>query len=89
MKEWFIRLLDNLGLAFWVEITTDSPRCTYYFGPFGSLQDAEMAQIGYCEDLQAECAQNIKVTLKRCKPTVLTIVDEVDDQDAVTLVASY
>lgn len=76
MKEVLIQILQFLGLAFWVEITTKTPQCTYYFGPFLSKKDAEAAQGGYVEDLESEGAQGIAVTVKRCKPTNLTIFDE-------------
>lgn len=73
MKELMINMLDFLGLAWWVEITTAQPRCTYYFGPFLSSSQAQEAKSGYVEDLEKEDAQEIKVTVKRCKPTNLTI----------------
>jgi hypothetical protein len=76
MQEPFISLLDFVGLAWWVEITTDSPRCTYYFGPFASAKEAESFQPGYVEDLQQEDAQGISATVKRCKPSRLTVSDE-------------
>jgi len=76
MKEKFLQLLDLLGLAFWVEIGTTVPRCTYYFGPFLSRIEAEEAKEGYLEDLLGEQAQGIKSLIKRCKPRNLTIFDE-------------
>lgn len=76
MNEVWIKILDSLGLAFWVEIVTDNPRCTYYFGPFISKEEASTAKGGYIEDLENEGAQGIGVTVKRCKPTNLTIFDE-------------
>ncbi len=76
MKELLIAILDLFGLAFWVEIKTDYPRCTYYFGPFLSYAGAKKAQSGYIEDLQAEGSQGINVKISRCKPKVLTIFDE-------------
>ena len=79
MNEFLTNILSSLGLAWWVEITTDSPRCTYYFGPFPSLKVAQSYKPGYIEDLQQEGAQNISVTIKRCKPSVLTIYDEKND----------
>lgn len=79
MKEILIKSLDFLGLALWVEIVTDNPRCTYYFGPFLSDQEALAAQGGYIEDLENEGASGISVTLKRCKPTNLTIFDELEE----------
>lgn len=74
--ELYTDLLSALGLAWWVEITTESPRCTYYFGPFAASQAAETAKAGYIEDLQGEAAQEIRAAVKRCKPTKLTIFDD-------------
>lgn len=76
MKEVLIKILQLLGLAFWVEIVTDNPQCTYYFGPFLSEAEARERENGYREDLENEGAQGITVTIKRCKPTNLTIFDE-------------
>jgi hypothetical protein len=80
MKEVLIKILDLMGLACWVEIITDNPRCTYYFGPFVSEQEAHAAKSGYVEDLENEGAQGISVTVRRCKPTNLTIFDELGEQ---------
>lgn len=79
MNEFLTTILSSLGLAWWVEITTENPRCTYYFGPFPSLKVAQSYKGGYIEDLQQEGAQNIAVTIKRCKPTNLTIYDDRND----------
>ena len=76
MKEFMIKILQFLGLAFWVEIVTETPRCTYYFGPFLNELEATQAQTGYIEDLENEAAQGITVKIKRCKPSNLTIFDE-------------
>lgn len=79
MKELLLKLLDAVGLAYWVEITTENPRCTYYFGPFLNKSEAAASQAGYVEDLQGEGANNITVSLKRCKPANLTIFDDRED----------
>lgn len=80
MQEFLTNLLDVFGLAWWVEIKTDMPRCTYYFGPFNSMQEANGEKAGYIEDLQGEGAQNITVLIKRCKPARLTIADEMEER---------
>lgn len=80
MKETLTKILQFLGLAFWVEIVTDNPNCTYYFGPFSTEQEANVSKAGYIEDLEAEGAQEIVVKIKRCKPTNLTIFDESGEQ---------
>jgi hypothetical protein len=82
MKELWINLLQTLGLAWWVEIVTDSPKCTYYFGPFASDQEAQLAKSGYIQDLESEGAQGIKVTVKRDNPSNLTVYDEADEVGA-------
>lgn len=79
LKELLINLFNFVGLAWWVEIATDSPRCTYYFGPFLTQQEAETATQGYMEDLQHEGAQGITSSVKRCKPNNLTVYDELED----------
>lgn len=79
MKELWLRFLSLLGMAHWVEIHTNRPRCTYYFGPFARRQSAQEAQIGYLEDLNGEGAQDIQVTVKKCRPSDLTIFDEKED----------
>lgn len=80
MKEALTKVLQFLGLAFWVEIVTDNPNCTYYFGPFSTEQEADVSKAGYVEDLETEGAQGIVVKIKRCKPTNLTIFDESGEQ---------
>lgn len=60
----------------WVEIKTTEPRCTYYFGPFETADEAKTAHPGYVEDLQGEGAQEIAVEVKRCQPTTLTMCDD-------------
>lgn len=79
MQESLTNLLHLLGLAWWVEITTDNPRCTYYFGPFLTAKEAEESKAGYIEDLEQEGALNIRVAIKRCKPAILTIFDDLGE----------
>ena len=76
VKELLISILESLGLAWWVEIVTDNPKCTYYFGPFLKECEAEAAKAGYLEDLEQEGATNIRCTVKRDKPDNLTIYED-------------
>ncbi|MCL1473976.1 DUF1816 domain-containing protein [Argonema antarcticum] len=76
MKEILINILNFLGLAWWVEIVTQNPHCTYYFGPFLTAKDAEAQKGGYLEDLEIEGAQVAAVFIKCCKPVKLTIDEE-------------
>jgi hypothetical protein len=69
-------LLNRLGLAWWIEVTTQSPKCIYYFGPFASSQEAKEELPGYLEDLTHESAEGIQAVVKRCQPSELTIFDE-------------
>ena len=73
-----IGLLEKNDKDWWVEITTVKPTCIYYFGEFKKLPEAKEACPGYIEDLKNEGAEEIKVTIKRCQPKVLTICDEED-----------
>ncbi|TVP63643.1 MAG: DUF1816 domain-containing protein [Leptolyngbya sp. LCM1.Bin17] len=82
MKTAIGRFLSNLfgGKKFWwVEIKTNHPACTYYFGPFDTDTEAEVLKGGYIEDLEQEGAQNIRAVLLHCStPDQLTISDEAD-----------
>lgn len=75
-KSIFTSILETFGLAVWIEIITDSPNCTYYFGPFTDKSEAEFAKIGYVEDLEAEGSRGLAITVKRCKPENLTVYDD-------------
>ena len=72
---YIAELINHLGLAWWVEVKTSFPTCTYFFGPFLSHQEAEEALPGYVKDLKAEQAKNIVTHIQRCKPIQLTNCD--------------
>jgi hypothetical protein len=76
MKDFLTNFQNVLGLAWWVEVKTDEPQCTYYFGPFSDEAAARSTEAGYVEDLVSEGAKNIVVTVKRCKPEHLTVTNE-------------
>lgn len=59
----------------WVEIITNFPRCTYYFGPFDSDKEALIHTPGYIEDLESEGAKRVSLIIKRCQPSQLTIYE--------------
>lgn len=68
--------LEKTGKAWWVEIVTKKPDCTYYFGPFASHREAQVSQLGYIEDLERERPQLIAIEIKQCQPKDLTIFDD-------------
>jgi hypothetical protein len=72
----FLFVLDNLGLAWWIEIVTDKPSCFYYFGPFVSDNEAKSHLAGYLEDIEQEDAQVIAVDIKQYQPKKLTVCEE-------------
>jgi hypothetical protein len=63
-------------LPWWVEIKTTMPACTYYFGPFNSIQEAHSSQYGYIEDLMEEKAHGITAAIKQIEPQILTIEED-------------
>lgn len=75
-EEIFISRVEWLGLAWWIEIITNNPCCTYYFGPFLSEKQAKLFHTGYIEDLKQEEAQIVSVNIKRGQPKELTIYEE-------------
>ena len=60
----------------WVKISTIKPFCIYYFGPFESENEAELAQFGYIDDLRLEQPGSIDVEINLHKPKLLTISAE-------------
>jgi hypothetical protein len=80
LKENLINLFHNIGWAWWVEIVTQNPRCTYYFGPFLNSKEAEATKAGYVEDLEQEGAQGIVVKIRRCKPDNLTVSEDLGER---------
>ena len=65
-----------LQFAWWIEIVTEVPCCTYYFGPFTSANEAKLAQSGYIEDLVQERAEGMTLRIDWCKPLDLTIFED-------------
>lgn len=60
----------------WIKIDSQSPLCTYYFGPFHSQAEALSHQEGYLQDLYDEGAQGITLIIERTYPKQLTIFEE-------------
>jgi hypothetical protein len=75
IEDIFTSYLEKFELAWWIEIVTEKPACTYYFGPFMSAKEAEEHQAGYIEDLEEEQAEGIRVHIKQCQPQTLTICE--------------
>ena len=80
IKEILTNFFQSLGWALWIEVVTQNPRCTYYFGPFLSTKEAHTAMNGYVEDLAQEGAIGINVAIKRCKPADLTIAEDLGEK---------
>ena len=75
---YFTLPVDPQALHWWVEIQTDNPLCTYYFGPFETAEEAQASQGGYLEDLRQEQAEIIIVEIKQCQPQELTIYKQTE-----------
>jgi hypothetical protein len=66
--------INSYWQAWWIEIFTEQPKCTYYFGPFADALEAKIATKGFVEDLESEFAQGIKTKIDRhFQPASLTI----------------
>lgn len=68
--------MQEAATDWWVEITTLSPRCIYYFGPFTTNDEAKAAYSGYVQDLNSEGARGIIIVIQRCQPQELTICED-------------
>lgn len=75
LKSNWSSLITPKQLPWWIEINTIYPCCTYFFGPFHNIKEAEHKQIGYIDDIVEEKAFGITVEIKQCNPTSLTIFD--------------
>ena len=74
MNRDFIANNSNLNFRnWWIKINTIFPRCTYYFGPFYTLNEALEHQNGYLEDLIEEGASGIAIEIEKCQPQNLTV----------------
>ncbi|MEM8804948.1 MAG: DUF1816 domain-containing protein [Cyanobacteria bacterium P01_G01_bin.38] len=74
MKRLIHQLINLYQKSWWLEISTDAPRCEYYFGPFSSESEATQAQPGYMEDLEQEGSELLRATVvRRQTPANLTI----------------
>ena len=89
MKEILTIIFNFLGLAYWVKIVTNTPKCTYYFGPFLDRTEAKIAQSGYLEDLKDEGAKEICVTIERFKPNDLTIYQDLEDTGQYKTITNF
>jgi hypothetical protein len=76
LLDFKIPIPNLLQRAWWVKVDTESPACTYYFGPFDSEKEAQFSQVGYVDDLIEEGAKNISVEVQRTRPKYLTIYDD-------------
>ncbi|MGF1672284.1 MAG: DUF1816 domain-containing protein [Rivularia sp. (in: cyanobacteria)] len=76
LQEKIVDVLEVLRLAWWIEIVTKQPSCTYYFGPFVKANDAQIEINGYVEDLIKEGAIILNIQIKRYRPQILTVFAE-------------
>ncbi|MDB9526248.1 DUF1816 domain-containing protein [Oscillatoria sp. CS-180] len=81
MKNILSQLFGSLfgsDKSWWLEIKTAGPACTYYFGPFDTEPEAELAKPGYVDDLQQEGAKVIAVIAIALSepPEQLTVYEE-------------
>lgn len=56
----------------WVEVDTDSPKRTYFFGPYDSREEASNQTTSYIRNLEKKGAQKISINIKQGRqPTEL------------------
>lgn len=65
------------GREWWVEVDTDSPKRTYYFGPYETKDEASNNTSGYIKDLEKKGSKKISINIKQGRqPSQLTASDE-------------
>ena len=61
----------------WVEVDTDSPKRTYYFGPYDSREEASNQTTSYIRNLEKKGAKKISINIKQGRqPTELRASEE-------------
>ena len=69
--------MNGRGEEWWVEVHTDLPKRTYYFGPYESKDKAYDNTKGYVADLKKKGSKKISINIKqRQQSTQLTATDE-------------
>ncbi|MEM9484794.1 MAG: DUF1816 domain-containing protein [Cyanobacteria bacterium P01_F01_bin.116] len=61
--------------SWWLEISTNSPSCVYYFGPFSSQREALQNQSGYVDDLEQEGGEVLQISVARRQAPVKFTVE--------------
>lgn len=59
---------EQSSLAWWLKINTMNPSMTYYFGPFISAQEAEIAQPSYINNLEQDGLQIQTIQIQQRQP---------------------
>jgi hypothetical protein len=80
--------ISDDNTPWWVKITSISPHCIYYFGPFASFDEAQQHQAGYLQDIESEGAQDISLSIERSNPHYLTIFED-ENQDLAKMFTSH
>ncbi len=58
-------MVSARGREWWVEVETDSPKRTYYFGPYDNKDEASNNTSSYITDLEKKGAKNIRINIKQ------------------------
>lgn len=58
-------MTSGRGRQWWVEVDTDSPQHTYYFGPYDTKDEASNNTNAYITDLEKKGAKNISIHIKQ------------------------
>jgi hypothetical protein len=76
---------DPIELGWWVEVITEMPLCTYYFGDFDSQEKAEWAKGFYVDELAKDGAEGISTQLKHCQAQDLTNFEDESRSSSVII----
>ena len=60
---------NKLGLAWWAKVQTQTPKVTYWFGPFLTKRSLKGNLQPFLKELSEEGSTNISHDLVRCKRT--------------------
>ncbi|MBE9096597.1 DUF1816 domain-containing protein [Tychonema sp. LEGE 07203] len=68
--------MSGRSREWWVEVHTDLPKRTYYFGPYETKDKAYNNTNGYITDLKKKGSKKISINIKQGQqPSQLTVAD--------------
>lgn len=80
---------EHRSLAWWLKVNTVNPSMTYYFGPFISAQEAEIAQPSYINNLEQDGLQIQTIQIQQRQPASIMSENEFSQKFKIQVEPSF